>query len=130
MTLHIAKCSTLRLAAVERLDFIPLSVNGVEVPHVPAMKLLGVIIQCDLKWDSQVEAMVAKANTRHYFITMIKRAGVQLPDLVRCCCTFIRPLLDHTVPVWHPGLTRQQSDLLEQVQRQCLRALLPDVCYA
>ena len=61
---------------------------------------------------------------------MLKRAGVQLRDLVRCYCTYIRPLLEYAAPVWHPGLTRHQADLLEQVQRQCLRTLLPDTCYA
>ena len=65
------------------------------------MKLLGVTIQCNLKWDKQVEAMVAKANTRRYFITVLKSAGVQLRDLVRCYCTYIRPLLEYAAPVWH-----------------------------
>ena len=116
----------MRLAAVQSLDFI---LPCTEVPHVQAIKLLGVIIQCDLKWDSQDEAMVAKGNTRCNFITVLKRAGVQLLDLIRCYCTFIRPLLEYAAPVWHPGLTRQQSDLLEQVQGQCLRTLLPEVSY-
>ena len=130
MTLNTAKCSTMRIAAAGRPNFIPLRVDGTEVPHVSTMKLLGVTIQGNLKWDKQVEAMVAKANTRRYFITVLKRAGVQLRDLVRCYCTYIRPLLEYAAPVWHPGLTRHQADLLEQVQRQCLRTLLPDTCYA
>ena len=118
MTLNIAKCSTMRIAAAGRPNFIPLRVDGTEVPHVSTMKLLGVSIQCNLKWDKQVEAMVAKANTRRYFITLLKRAGVQLRDLVRCYCTYIRPLLEYAAPVWHPGLTRHQADLLEQVYRK------------
>ena len=65
--------------------------------------------------------MVAEANTRRYLITIIKRSGVQLDDLVRCFCTFLRPLLKYAAPVWHPGLMSQQSDVLEQVQRQVLR---------
>ena len=88
--------------------------------YVTAMKLLGVVIQYNLKWDQQIDSMVAKANTRKYFITILKRSGVQLGDLVRCYCTFVRPLLEYAAPVWHPGLTIQQSDVLEQVQRQVL----------
>ena len=95
-----------------------------------AMKLLGVVIQYNLKWDQQIDSMVAKANTRKYFITILKRSGVQLGDLVRCYCTFVRPLLEYAAPVWHPGLTIQQSDVLEQVQRQVLRVLLPDSSYS
>ena len=92
------------------------------------MKLLGVLIQHNLKWDQQIDSMVAKANTRKYFITILKRSGVD--DLVRCYCTFVRPLLEYAAPVWHPGLTIQQSDVLEQVQRQVLRVLLPDPSYS
>ena len=94
------------------------------------MKQLGVVIQYNLKWDQQIDSMVAKANTRKYFITILKRSGVQLGDLVRCYCTFVRPLLEYAAPVWHPGLIIQQSDVLEQVQRQVLRVLLPDSSYS
>ena len=85
------------------------------------MKLLGVVIQYNLKWDQRIDSMVAKANTRKYFITILKRSGVQFDDLVRCYFTFVRPLLEYAAPVWHPGLTIQQSDVLEQVHRQVLR---------
>ena len=96
---------------------------------ISSFQLLGVVIQHNLKCDCQVKTMVTKANTRRYFLTVLKRAGVQLEDLVRCYCTFIRPVLECAAPVWHPGLTRTQSDDLEQVQRQCLRILLPEVNY-
>ena len=108
-----------------------ITARGTEIiPHVTAMKLLGVVIQYNLKWDQQIDSMVAKANTRKYFITILKRSGVQLGDLVRCYCTFVRLLLEYAAPVWHPGLTIQQSDVLEQVQRQVLRVLLPDSSYS
>ena len=88
------------------------------IPQVTAMTLLGVVIQNNLKWVQRIDNMVAKANTRKYFITIPKRPGVQFGDLVRCYCTFVQPLLEFASPVWHPGLTIQQSDVLEQVQRQ------------
>ena len=72
---------------------------------------------------------VAKANTHRYIITVLKQTGAQLWDLVRCYCTFTWPLLEYDAPVWHPGLTGHQADLLELVQRQCLPTLLPDTCY-
>ena len=77
-------------------------------------KLLGVVIQYNWKWDQQIDSMVAKANTRKYFITILKRSVL-----------FVRPLQEYAAPVWHPGLTIQQSDVLEQVQRQVLLKRLP-----
>ena len=132
MLINGAKCSTMHITACNKdQDFTNITARGTEIiPHVTAMKLLGVVIQYNLKWDQQIDSMVAKANTRKYFITILKRSGVQLGDLVRCYCTFVRPLLEYAAPVWHPGLTIQKSDVLEQVQRQVLRVLLPDSSYS
>ncbi len=129
MLINTAKCNTMRINATAGPVFTPLSLNDTEVPHNRAIKLLGIIIQHNLKWDSQVEAMVMKANSRRYFVTILKRAGVTVESLKKCYCIFIRPVLEYAAPVWHPGLTRKQSDLLEQVQRQCLRTMLPNASY-
>ena len=129
MLINIAKCSTMRITATKGPDLSPILVNHTEVPHRQDMQLLGVTIQHNLKWDTQVQTMIMKANTRRYFLTVLKRAGVQLQDLVRCYSAFIRPMLEYASPVWHPGLTKELSDDLEQVQRQCLRTLLPELCY-
>ena len=112
-----AKCSTMHITACNKdQDFTNITARGTEIiPHVTAMKLLGVVIQHNLKCDQQIDSRLAKANTRKYFITILKRSGVQLADLVRCYCTFVRPLPEYAAPVWHPGLTIQQS---EQVQNR------------
>ena len=132
MLINGAKCSTMHITDCNKAqDFINLTARGTEIiSHVTAMKLLGVVIQHNLKLDQQIDSMVTKANTRKYFITILKRSGVQLADLVRCYCTFVRPLLEYAAPVWHPGLAIQQSEVLEQVQRQVLRVLLPDSSYS
>ena len=95
------------------------------------MNLLGAIIQDNLKWDTHVglQNMLRKANSRKYFILILKRLGVGLPDLVKCYCTFVRPPLEYAVPAWHSGLTTQQSLLLERVQKQTLKILLPAASY-
>ena len=119
--MHITACN-------KDQDFTNITARRTEIiPRGAAMKLLGVVIQYNLKWDQQIDS---RANTCKYFITILKRSGVLLGDLVRCYCTFVRPLLEYAAPVWHPGLTIQQSDVLEQVQRQVLRVLLPDTSYS
>ena len=132
MLINGAKCSTMHVTAhSDTEDFTNTTARNTEIiPNVTAMKLLGVVIQHNFKWDKQIDSMVAKANTRNYFITILKRSGVQFDGLVRCYCTFVRPLLEYAAPVWHPGLTIQQSDVLEQVQRQVFGVLLPDSSYS
>ena len=63
------------------------------------------------------------------FLVVLKRCGVGLQDLVKCYCTFVRPILEYAVQVWHPGLTSDQSELLERVQKHVLRILLPQAKY-
>ena len=74
--------------------------------------------------------MVSKANSRKYFLVVLKRCGVGLQGLVKCYCAFVRPILEYAVQVWHPGLTAGQSELLERVQKHVLRGLLPNMTYS
>ena len=131
MLINSTKCSTMHVTARSNTqDFTNITARNTEIiPHVTALKLLGVVIQHNLKWDRQIDSMVAKSNTRKYFITILKHTGVQFDDLVRWYCTFVQPLPEYAAPVWHPGLTIQQSDVLEQVQRQVFKVLLPDSSY-
>ena len=46
------------------------------------MKVLGVIIQDNLKWNQHVDATVKKAAKRLYFLMQLKRAHVPAKDLV------------------------------------------------
>ena len=76
MLLNGAICSTMHVTARSNTqDFTNITARGTEIiPHV------------------------AKANARKYFITILKRSGVQFDDLVECYCTFVRPLLEYAAP--------------------------------
>ena len=67
MLINGAICSTMHVTARSNTqDFTNITARGTEIiPHVTAMKLL------DLKWDQQIDSMVAKANARKYFITIL-----------------------------------------------------------
>ena len=47
----------MRVTATDGSDFNSVLVNGSETAHTPSMKLLGITIQHNLKWDSHVEAI-------------------------------------------------------------------------
>ena len=68
-------------------------------------KLLGVTINCTLKWDDHVATVASKAAKRLWFLKKLKRAGVSVDDLVHYYLTVIRPVLEYTCAVWHPALT-------------------------
>ena len=98
-------------------------------PTVLSMTLVGVTIAPSLSWEHHVESVISKANSRRYFLVVLRRAGVMPAHLVHFYITFIRPILEYAAPVWHPGLTQRQSHQLETVQRLALRSIYPALPY-
>ncbi|KAI8517678.1 hypothetical protein Bbelb_036950 [Branchiostoma belcheri] len=86
-----------------------LSVGPSYLEVVQFAKVLGVILQADLKWSAHVNSIVSKANRRLYLVRVLKKHGLNDNDLVLVFCGFVRPLLEYACPVWHPGLTSLQS---------------------
>ena len=60
---------------------------------------------------------------------MLKRANVEIDDLVRIYTTVIRPILEYACQVWHTRLTTEQSHQIEQVQKRVLRILFHNIPY-
>ncbi|PFX13095.1 Serine/threonine-protein phosphatase 6 regulatory ankyrin repeat subunit B [Stylophora pistillata] len=61
----------------------PINVGNQEVGRVGTYKLLGVIIRDDLKWNTHVEYVTAKAAKKLYALRLLKRAGVMPEDMLR-----------------------------------------------
>lgn len=113
------------LSSVNRL-----LVDGEQVERVWSYKLLGVIINDKLTWENHVLYIIGKANKRIYCISQLTRAGVDLKNILLVYTSVIRSVLEYCCQVWHPGLTRRQSDDIERVQKRCLKIVLPDLSYA
>ena len=106
-----------------------ITANGQVVPFVSSAKLLGVTIQSHLRWDQHVDNITAKANSKRYFLAVLRRAGVHTWDLLQFYTTFVRPTVEYAAPVWHAGITAKQRDQLEAIQRSSLRIIFPDLSY-
>lgn len=95
----------------------------VEIERVKSTKLLGVLISENLKWDDHVDYICQKGSKRIYFISVLKRSGVDPNDLVKIYCATIRSVLEYACELWHPGLTKCQSSKLESIQKRVLRII-------
>jgi hypothetical protein len=113
-TKEMLVCSANRVC-VERLK-----INDIIIQCVPSFKLLGVSIDCNLKWNSHVESICSKANCRIYFLKHLKRSGVELEDLLLFYYTAIRSILEYACPAWHTSITSEQSDRIETIQKRAL----------
>ena len=89
-------------------------------------KLLGTVVTNDLKWDRNVEEIVKKANRRLELLRKVSSFGASLSDLKNIYVLFIRSLLEQSCTVWHSGLTVQNTEDLERIQKTSLKIILKE----
>jgi len=97
-----------------------LSFNNNIIERVSVFKLLGVLVDCSLKWDSHVHSICAKASSRLFFLKQLKRNSISSEDLLYFYTAAIRPVLEYACPVWHTSLTQKLSHNIERVQKRAL----------
>ena len=103
-----------------------LTLNSIKLEQLHDVRLLGVIIQDDLKWDSNTADVCKRAFARLSMITKLKYVGVRKEDLLDVYCLYVRSLLEYCCVVWHSALTKEQTTDLERVQKTSLKIILGD----
>ena len=85
---------------------------------------LGVQIDCDLKFDQQVEMVANKANK---MLGLIRKSFIYLdgPTMKKLYTSLVRPILEYGNVVWAPTLKRDQQ-MIENIQRQTTK-LVPEL---
>ena len=122
------KCKVMQISFLRRDPPPPaVSINDTLLEVVSSLRLLGVTIQSNLKWDSQVQLMISRASRRLYILCCLRKNRVGVADLAFIYTMYIRPLLEFGVPVWSTSITIEQSLSIERVQRRALRMIVyPD----
>jgi hypothetical protein len=130
LQLNEDKCKELRISfAKEQPDFTPIIINGKELETVPNIKLFGLNIQEDLKWNCHVSEIIRKASSRLYFLRQLKRANVPTKELLTFYTTCVRPVTEYACAVFHNSLAHLSADL-ERLQKRALRTIYPQSTYA
>jgi hypothetical protein len=96
--------------------------NGAAIEKVETAKLLGVTISGDLKWDSHVDEICARAARRLYSIVSLRTIGVPPTALKQLYLCTIRSLLTYAVPAWC-NIGKGLTDKLEKVERRATRII-------
>ena len=87
-------------------------------------KLLGVVINNQLSWDSNTEVLVKKANARMRLLHKLVEFGVPKEDLKTIYILFIRSCLEQSCQVWHSSLTLENLTDIERIQKSALKIIL------
>ena len=112
------------------VNHVPIEINGIQFDKVPSVKVLGLTIQNNFKWNAHVDVITSKAAKRLYLLRQLKRAGINTHDLVQFYCAVIRSVLEHACQVFHRSLPDYLSTQIEAIQRRAMRTIYPDLNYA
>ena len=125
MRINSDKCKFMLFNPTENFDFIPeyqLGENCIQTEE--KMKILGITLTNNLKWRSNTDSIVRNAFLRLWMIKRLKQAGASLEDMTDVYIKQIRSVLEFGVPVWNSGLTKEEVDDIERVQKSFLQIVL------
>ena len=98
--------------------------KGESLEIVEEVKLLGVIIDKELKWDKNTKYLVEKANKKMRMLHLASKFTRNREHLIQIYKTFIRCNLEFSSNVWHSSLTKENRQDLERIQKAALRVIL------
>ena len=126
MKINRDKSNIMKFSRAVKTDF-PLEVyfsNNEILEEISEIKLLGVFIENSLKWTKNTDYICQKARQRIWLLRNMKKSGLTLAELIDAYIKEVRSLLEMAVPVWHSGLTKEESHQIERVQKAALIAII------
>ena len=131
MELNPSKCKEMIISfSNECCDKLPpIKLDEMEIERIDSIKVLGVHLNNKMNWKDHINFIYKKASQRTYNIIVLKRSGLKAADLVRMYCAIIRSVLEYASPVWGSGITQEQAELLEIVQKRVLKIIYPKKDY-
>ena len=120
------KTKTLSFIKSRKWDFPPEVTfsDGTAIENITHTKLVGVILSQDLRWERNTAYICEKARSKLWIIRRMANLGLDTHTLFDVYTKEVRSVLELAVPVWHSGLTRQQSRDIERVQKIAFRIIL------
>ena len=130
MKLNCPKCKDLIISfAKECPELDRIFIQDYELTPVSSVKILGVHVSADLKWNVRISYIVAKASKRLYFLRLLKRAGVDQQSMLTVYTTCIRSVLKYGCQVWNFNAPQYLSEEVERIQKRALRLICPHLPY-
>jgi hypothetical protein len=126
MKINQDKTKIMLFSTSRKYDFMPrVSIDGENyLEVVEEMKLLGVIIQSNMKWYSNTLNLCKKGYARLWMLRNLKKHGASRTDLLDVYIKQCRCLLELAVPVWNPAITKCEVSQIERVQKTACAIIL------
>ena len=124
MRLNPTKCKEMHINFLRNSNRLinPIIISGNVINSVNTYKILGVIMDNDLKWNSHVDYIIKKACNKLYSLRVLCRARVSQRNMLRIYLASVRPVLEYAVPVWQ-DIPAYLSEAIERVQKRALNII-------
>ena len=103
-----------------------LELKGQNVEIVQQMKILGTVINSDLSWNDNCDAIIKKVNARMSLLRNVYSFGATTDEMVHMWVVFCRSVVEQSCVVWHSSLTQENSDDIERTQKTFSKMILKE----
>ena len=126
MKVNSEKSKVMLFNSAKKYDFMPkLSLDPkTDLIVVESCKLLGVVLQSNLKWNENTDYICSRAYDRIWMLRRLKNLGATNEELVDVYNKQVRSCLEMAVAVWSPALTLCQATQIERVQKTACAVIL------
>ena len=125
MKINTTKTKTMHFNFTKNYQFgTRLHLNNEQLETVTETKLLGTILTNELKWNKNTDHIVKKSYSRMELLRKLSGFGAPQKDLKLVYITFIRSVCEQSSSVWHSGLTLQNEEDIERIQKVALKPVL------
>ena len=101
-----------------------LNLEGKLIQQINQTRLLGIIVDDSLTWQSNTNHIVKQAYKRMTILQNLFKFSVPLEDLIMIYILYIRSVVENSAVVWHSSLTQGQVLEIERIQKVALRIIL------
>ena len=98
--------------------------DGSQLQCVKEIKLVGVYVTEDLKWQRNTDYICSKARRKLWLLRRMKELNLSTMQLLDVYGKKVRSILEMAVPVWHGALTQKQNKAIESVQKVAFKIIL------
>ena len=128
MLLNPLKCNYLIFSRSHEKFVTRLTVDGENIKQLEAVKILGCWIDEDAgTWPTNTQQLCKGAYARLSMLSKLKYTGVSTEDLLEIYRLFIRSKAEYMSALWHSGLTQEQTNKIENIQKSSLKIILQEM---
>ena len=126
MKINIKKTKVIPFNTTKKYSFLPqLCFPGSEPFEVLyETRLLGVTLSSNLSWHAHVNDICKRATAKLWILVRFRSLGGNTTQLLKIYQTRIRSTLEFAAPVFHGGLTLDQSRQIEMIQKKAFVIIL------